>query len=246
MSQGMRVLDVGCATGDVAFQAARAVGPDGEVIGIDSSVTAIAAAHQRARDVGVTNVSFEVADLDRYGRGGFDAVVGRFVLMHQPDPVATVWRLASLVREGGLLAFQEFDFSQPPLVRPELKLVVDSGRWIASALRGLGFDVGMGMRLHQVFRSAGLARPSMIVGAAVESGQETAVCDLIGDTVREFLDPICALGIATPDEIGVQTLALRIRQAALETDAVIVSPLVVSAWTRVARRSTGPMAVGRD
>ena len=34
---GMRVLDVGCGTGDVSFLAARLVGPTGSVLGVDRS-----------------------------------------------------------------------------------------------------------------------------------------------------------------------------------------------------------------
>ena len=37
----------------------------------------------------------------------FDAVIGRWVLMYQPDPVDTVRRLARMVRAGGTVAFQE-------------------------------------------------------------------------------------------------------------------------------------------
>lgn len=246
LDTGMRVLDVGCGSGDVAFLASRIVGPGGVVVGIDSSATAIAAAERRARESGVTNITFQHADLDRYAGEQFDAVVGRFVLMHQADPVATVWRLASLVRDGGVLAFQEFDFTQPPLVRPELKPFVDAGHWIAAALAGLGFDVGMGMRLHQTFRTAGLARPTMIVGAAVECGADGAVCELIGDTIRDLFEPICDLGIATPDEISIDSLTGRLRQAALETDAIVGSPLVVSAWSRVTRRPTGRIPISDD
>ena len=39
---GMRVLDLGCGVGDVAFVAADLVGPDGYVIGVDRSAEALA------------------------------------------------------------------------------------------------------------------------------------------------------------------------------------------------------------
>ena len=41
---GMRVLDLGCGAGDVAFVAANLVGPDGEVVGVDRSPEALARA----------------------------------------------------------------------------------------------------------------------------------------------------------------------------------------------------------
>ncbi len=242
LGPGMRVLDVGCGTGDAALLASRFVGSRGVVVGIDASGTAVATARQRALERGASNVTFVRGSLGQYSPAErFDAVIGRFVLMHQPDPVATVWRLATLVRDGGILAFQEFDFTQRPLVRPELRLAVEAFQWITATLAGLGVDIGMGMRLHQTLVSAGLPRPSMLVGAAVESGADSAACELIGDTVSDLLEPMITLGVATPDEVGAPTLASRIRQAALETDAVIVSPYIVSAWTRVQRRPTGDL-----
>ncbi len=239
---GMRVLDVGCGTGDAALLASRFVGTRGAVVGIDASGKAIATARQRAHELRARNVTFLRGSLDHYtSTERFDAVIGRFVLMHQPDPVATVWRLATLVRDDGILAFQEFDFTQRPFVRPELGLAVDAFQWITATLALLGVDIGMGMRLHQTLVSAGLPRPSMLVGAAVESGSDSAVCELIGDTVFDLLEPMIELGVATHDEIGATTLVSRIRQAALETDAVVVSPYIVSAWTRVQRRPTGDL-----
>ena len=40
INRGMRVLDVGCGSGDVAFLAADLVGPTGEVIGADCAAAA--------------------------------------------------------------------------------------------------------------------------------------------------------------------------------------------------------------
>jgi SAM-dependent methyltransferase len=60
---GMRVLDVGCGTGDVSFLAARLVGPTGAVLGVDRSAEAVEVAQGRARDAGLGNVSFVVQDL---------------------------------------------------------------------------------------------------------------------------------------------------------------------------------------
>src|SRR5688572_19086486 len=67
VGKGMRVLDIGCGVGDVAFLAARLVGPDGEVIGVDNSAEAIAIATRRAAEIGLTNVRFltqDAADLN--------------------------------------------------------------------------------------------------------------------------------------------------------------------------------------
>ena len=40
-----------------------------------------------------------------------DAVIGRLILMHLPDPESTLRQLARLVRLGGVIAFCETDIS---------------------------------------------------------------------------------------------------------------------------------------
>ena len=87
LRSGMRVLDVGCGPGDVSFIAARLVGPTGTVLGVDASADVIEVARTRAAEQGVTTVRFAatvIADvsLDE----PVDAVIGRMILMHLPDP----------------------------------------------------------------------------------------------------------------------------------------------------------------
>src|SRR5215472_8935858 len=62
ITTGMRVLDVGCGSGDVAFLATDLVGPSGEVIGADRADAAVnrATARALARDIG--NVRFLEGD----------------------------------------------------------------------------------------------------------------------------------------------------------------------------------------
>ncbi len=112
LRQGMRVLDVGSGAGDVAFLAARLVGPEGEVIGVDQSPEAVALANRRAAAAGLSHVSFRVGDVASLELDGpVDAVIGRLVLMYFRDPAAVVRRLAGLARPGGIVAFQEFDLA---------------------------------------------------------------------------------------------------------------------------------------
>jgi ubiquinone/menaquinone biosynthesis C-methylase UbiE len=60
----MRILDIGCGAGDVSFLAARLVGPNGAVIGVDRSTEAIGVASSRAVQSSVTNVRFIESELD--------------------------------------------------------------------------------------------------------------------------------------------------------------------------------------
>ena len=60
LGPGMRVLDIGCGAGDVSFLAASLVGATGSVLGIDKSPEAVALAHKRAVQAGLSNVQFKV------------------------------------------------------------------------------------------------------------------------------------------------------------------------------------------
>jgi len=102
---GMRILDVGCGAGDIAFLAADLVGPSGEVVGADRAAAAVAWATARAQEQGISNVKFLEGDpVALEFEQQFDAVVGRLVLMYYPDPVDAIRKLARHVRPGGLIS----------------------------------------------------------------------------------------------------------------------------------------------
>src|SRR5438067_5905285 len=108
---GMRVLDVGSGAGDVAFLAAELVGETGEVVGVDRSATAVALARQRAGALSLRNVSFREGDpTSMTFEKAFDAVIGRYVLMFQPDPTMMLRGVAAHVRPGGVVVFHEPDW----------------------------------------------------------------------------------------------------------------------------------------
>jgi ubiquinone/menaquinone biosynthesis C-methylase UbiE len=54
----MRVVDLGSGAGDVAMLAARLVGLDGEVVGVERDPAAVASATARAVAEGFSNVRF--------------------------------------------------------------------------------------------------------------------------------------------------------------------------------------------
>jgi ubiquinone/menaquinone biosynthesis C-methylase UbiE len=103
---GERVLDVACGTGLVAFDAARAVGPGGKVLGIDLSDRMIAAAQRRARQLNAENIDFARMDaelLDLPDRS-FDVVVCALGLMYLPSPERAMREMRRVLRPGGRLA----------------------------------------------------------------------------------------------------------------------------------------------
>ena len=105
---GMRVLDLGCGAGDVSMLAAELVGPEGSVVGIDRSQEVLSVAKERARECGLRQISFVQASIEAFSaREPFDLVMGRYILIHQSEPVSLLRKAARLVRPGGALAFHE-------------------------------------------------------------------------------------------------------------------------------------------
>src|SRR5262245_37739294 len=105
---GQRVLDLGSGVGDVAMLVAHLVGPSGEVVGVERDTRSVIRANARVAEAGVRNVTFTQSDVSQIASNTlFDAVVGRFILMYLPDPVAVLRSLSRLVRSGGVFAFQE-------------------------------------------------------------------------------------------------------------------------------------------
>jgi ubiquinone/menaquinone biosynthesis C-methylase UbiE len=103
-SPGQRVLDIGCGFGDTTQRIAALVGPDGEALGVDAAARFIEAAHQEAREAGIANARFEVADVqDRVPDGRFDMAFSRFGTMFFSSPVAALRNVRDALAPGARL-----------------------------------------------------------------------------------------------------------------------------------------------
>jgi ubiquinone/menaquinone biosynthesis C-methylase UbiE len=158
IGRGMKVLDVGSGAGDVALLAARLVGSEGAIVGIDTNPSILEIARARARDAGCGNVSFEAGDIRELSLPqDFDAVVGRYVLMFMADPAAAIKAAADHLRPGGVAAFQEPDFTQGPYAHPPSRLLDQIYQWILVAFRESGANLEMGLKLRNLYLAAGFS-----------------------------------------------------------------------------------------
>lgn len=229
---GMSVVDLGCGPGDVTLLVGDLVGPTGSVTGVDSSPEALAWARSRAETAGLRNVRHEVGNLASWSPGGpVDAVVGRLILMHVPDPTAALARLAGMVRPGGVVAFQDIVLPTRR-AEPDLPLVGTFNGWLLETLRRLGRPVDMGLRLSETFREAGLPAPGLTTGAPMERGPDALGYSIMAGDVMSLIGHMERLGVATAADIGPETFEGRLRAEAAETDAVLSNPLMVGAWSR--------------
>lgn len=232
---GMRVLDIGCGVGDVSFLAARLVGPGGSVVGVDRGEESIGTSRRRAKGLGIENVRFVVADVSSFETDEmFDAVIGRLVVLYLPDPSKILQRLSSLLRPGGVMAFQEMDMSTFP-GSDSLALRTRALIWVRDAFAAAGAQTEMGPKLADIFLTAGFPRPEMIAGQRVTSASEPAVYALIAGLARSLLPVMERAKIATAEEVGIDTLGERLRDEAIEKgESVFYWPRLVGAWARKA------------
>ena len=100
---GERILDIACGTGLVSLEAARAVGPNGHVLGIDLSKRMIDTAERRARDLKVSNCMFSRMDAETLALpdAGFDVALCALGLMYMPDPEQALREMCRVLRPGG-------------------------------------------------------------------------------------------------------------------------------------------------
>ena len=102
LKPGMRVLDVGCGTGNQAIPAART---GAQVTGVDIAPNLLAQAAERAEREGLT-VDFREADAEAlpFADAEFDVVMSMFAAIFAPRPELVVSELLRVCRPGGLIA----------------------------------------------------------------------------------------------------------------------------------------------
>jgi ubiquinone/menaquinone biosynthesis C-methylase UbiE len=233
ISAGMNVLEIGSGPGDVAFLAAEFVGPAGSVTGVEIEPAFVETANRRARDSGAANVSFVVGDLrDLHLDGIFDAVIGRNILIHLGGSVAAFRALVDRLRPGGVAAFLEPEHTLGLEAIPPSPLLEQFKRWLLAWLLSKGAELSMGTKLYHLFIDSGLEPPEMAAHCSVDPGTDPDVPRLYAATIRGLLPQLVERGIATEEEVGIETLADRLAAELSAERRILISPPFVQAWAR--------------
>jgi ubiquinone/menaquinone biosynthesis C-methylase UbiE len=244
LTAGMRVLDLGSGAGDVALLAAELVGPTGSVIGVDRNAEVLAVARDRVSAAGLTTVTFVADDLRTFEPDEpVDAIIGRLVLMYLPEPAGVLRRLAGWLHPGGVIAIQEYNFSVASLqwypAMPTWRRFWD---WFQTTAARTGMELLMGYRLAPAFQAAGLPAPHLHLESPLIAGDDPAGYTWAADSLRSVLPLTFKFGLATPEEVEIETLAARLRAETTAHGGVVKSPDLVSAWARLP--ALGPMTDG--
>lgn len=230
VAPGMRVLDLGTGVGHVATLLAERVGPQGSVVGLDSNERLLQVAGARA--AALPQLRFVQGDVrDWRDDEPFDAVVGRLILFHLADPLAVVRYHAAALRAGGLWLALDFDLGASRSV-PPVPLVDQALGWVSGAFARAGANPAIGTRLAPLLAQAGLAEVQGFGVQGYSAGDDPRGPALLTAVVRSLVPQIVACGLATPAQIGIDTLEQRLREAIVAAGAVVVLPTLVGAWGR--------------
>lgn len=236
LAPGMRVLDVGCGVGDTSFLAADLVGAEGVVVGQDRSPAAIAAAQQRNRHANVEFVQGELGSLPD-GHAPFDAIVGRYVLIHQPDVSAALRSLLPLLKAGGLLAFHELELDVRTVSEPACPLAIQVRGWIGMAFHLSGTQLRGVSQLPRHFYEAGLGWPRVQLHPLVASGPDSFAPHYLVQTLRTLAPVLIDAGVVSLADLGLDTLEARLR-AACANGAATLAQINGGAWARCGLSAT--------
>ncbi len=125
LAAGHRVLDVACGPGNFSREFAKAVGPQGLVVGLDASETMLSRAVRDTEKAGLDNVGYirgDVATLP-FADASFDAVCCFAALHLFADPFDAIGEMTRVLSPGGRIAILTSIRRQITL--PPLKPIVE-------------------------------------------------------------------------------------------------------------------------
>jgi len=124
LKPGETVLDLGSGAGLDAFLAARQVGPNGHVIGVDMTPAMLERAQAGAMKLGLTHVEFREGRLEALpmAAASVDAATSNCVINLVPDKAAVFKEVARVLRPGGRMVVSDIllDGRLPEAIQKDL------------------------------------------------------------------------------------------------------------------------------
>jgi len=139
------------------------------------------------------------------------------------------------VRPEGLIVFQEMDLANARSL-PVASLFERSVTWIRQTLSATGARTRLGLELYPAFVAAGLPGPSMRIDALIGGGPQCSAYEIVADVVQSLLPVMEKLNVASVAEVGISTLAQRMRDEVVALKGVVVSAGFIGAWSRKQHR----------
>ena len=227
LRDGLRVVEIGCGSGNIACWVAQQVGPSGSVMAIDFSPDQIEQARHQAQRRNVRNIDFQVANAysPRLPEGSFDLVYCRLVLSHLTRPATALATMRSLARPGGLVVCEEIDLGCW-LCDPLAEAMTQFFALNAALGERRGENFFLGASLHRLFHEVGFARPE--VGANFVLALRGEQKRLLGMTFADFAPELVSEGLASQEEVD--RVAADLITLADDERTLFGFPLLAQVW----------------
>lgn len=205
LGEGCELLDVGCGPGSLTIDLARHTAP-GRVVGVDLSDAVVAEAREAAAAASIANVTFLAGDFRSVGLEprSFDVVHAHQVLQHLRDPVGALAAMGDLVRDGGLVAVRDSDYSG--MIWAPASPALD--RWLQIYLevtRRNGADANAGRSLLAWTRAAGFGEITCTSSTWIFATEDTrrwwAGLWAERTVTSSFAEQAVAYGVARAEEL---------------------------------------------
>ncbi len=157
ITEGLKVLDLGCGDGTTALPAAR-FGAD--VLGVDIARNLVEAGNRRAKSKGLTNCKFQEGDatnLHELEDDTFDLVLSIFGAMFAPKPFDVAKEMVRVTRPGGRIVMGNWIPNDPTLVAQILKI---SSSYSPPPPEGFISPMTWGVESNVIERFAGAGVPN--------------------------------------------------------------------------------------
>jgi SAM-dependent methyltransferase len=222
---GMNCLEIGCGSGDVAFDLAQMVGPEGRVVATDIDEIKLQLARREAEEHRLANLEFRLADISEEELENFDFVFARFLLTHLINPQKVLEKVRQAIRPGGALAVEDVDF-RGHFCYPESTAFSRYVELYTETAKRRGADPNIGPRLPGLLVNAGFQTVQIKVVQLAGMSDESKLMAPV--TMENIADSVLTERLASHAEVD--ELVHELYEFAHDPHTIISGPRVIQTW----------------